>query len=796
MAISSQEEKGFSFKDFIIACLAAWKWFALSIIICLGLGAFQYLRQQPVYARSMLVLIQDDNSSAPTDLSGAMKNFGFGGASTNVFNEMVSMTSPAVMFEVVERLKLYVNVDKLGFPHEVALYKNTSPFDFVWPEKTPLSNAKFKMTLNPDDTFEIYEFSYVPQGAKERHNFERTIKGKIGFQPVGTPVGALEFRPNGLYNNDRTEPIDLAVNVTSDKSAVEKYTAKFGADLENADADVIELTITDVIPKRAEDILSSVVDVYNEFWVRDKNRMAVATADFITDRLNTIVKELGEVDGEIADYQKDHKIIDLQENAKMTLTQTSVLDKDYLELSNNLAMAKYVRDYVSNPANANAVVPINSGIGSTALEKEIADYNTLVLTLDNLKANSSSSNPIVKDYELRVRGLHDAMVKSINSQIGSLEARLANLNGAISKNSGQITSAPSEALYLGTIKRDQAVKESLYLFLLEKREENNLTQAFNAYNTRIINPPYGPTRPISPNKMMTIVISLFMGCLIPALVIYMRSMTDNKIRSRSDLENLPIPFTGEIPQVGRKSRFRKLFMTKKRQQKIVDAPKPLVEEGKRDVPNEAFRVVRSNIDLMLGRNHSHNILALTSLNPGSGKSFICYNLGASFALKKKRVLLIDGDLRHGSLSNYIGKPSRGLTSYLTRATSDISKIIYPVEGVENLSIIPVGHRPPNPAELLEGPELGHLLESLKEQYDIILIDCPPVNIVVDTQIIAHFADATLFVVRAGLLERRAIKDLNNIYHEHKLNRMCLILNGTEEVHSSYYAYGNYQSLED
>ena len=259
---------------------------------------------------------------------------------------------------------------------------------------------------------------------------------------------------------------------------------------------------------------------------------------------------------------------------------------------------------------------------------------------------------------------------------------------------------------------------------------------------------------------------------------------------------MPIPFTGEIPQVGKKSFIKNLFTSKKKKQEIIDTPKPIVEAGKRDVPNEAFRVVRSNIDLMLGRNHKHSVLMLTSFNPGSGKSFICYNLGAAFALKNKKVLLIDGDLRHGSLSTYVGSPGRGLASYLTGTTTDPSKIAYKVPGFEDLSIMPIGKRPPNPAELLEGDRFGKLLDEVKEQYDVVLVDCPPVNVVVDTQLINHYGDGTLFVVRAGLLERSAVKDLVNLYNEHKLKRMSIILNGTEETHSSYYTYGNYQSLEE
>ena len=795
--IDSSEEKGFSFQNYLLSCLEHWKWFVISLIVCMGLGVYYYMRQQPVYARDMLLLIQDDGAATGgMDMSSAFKSFGFGGPSTNVYNEMVSLQSPAVMFEVVKRLELYVNANQKGFPHETTLYKASCPFDFNWEDREPTSNAKFLIELNPDDTFLLKDFSYVPKGAKDRVKFKDEVKGKIGFGTVVTPVGNFQFLPNGLYTNNREKSIDIEMNITSDKTAVEIYTTKVSADLENIDADVIELAMTDVNVSRAEDVLQNIVDVYNEFWVRDKNRMAVATADFIDERLRSLIKELNQVDGEIADYQQDHQLIDLAENAKQTLEQSSSLNRNYLEVSNQLAMAKYIRDYISNPSNVNAVVPVNTGTGSGALEQQIAQYNTLVLTMENLRSNSSANNPIVKDYERQTKGLRESLIKSVSTQIGALEANLRNIDSALDSSKSQISSAPKEAQHLGSIKRDQAVKESLYLFLLEKREENSLTQAFNAYNTRIINPPYGPSKPIAPSKGMTLVMAFMLGFIIPAVWLYIKMMLDNKVHSRADLEDLPIPFTGEIPQVGKKSFIKNLFTSKKKKQEIIDTPKPIVEAGKRDVPNEAFRVVRSNIDLMLGRNHKHSVLMLTSFNPGSGKSFICYNLGAAFALKNKKVLLIDGDLRHGSLSTYVGSPGRGLASYLTGTTTDPSKIAYKVPGFEDLSILPIGKRPPNPAELLEGDRFGKLLDEVKEQYDVVLVDCPPVNVVVDTQLINHYGDGTLFVVRAGLLERSAVKDLVNLYNEHKLKRMSIILNGTEETHSSYYTYGNYQSLEE
>ena len=774
----ADDPNAFSLKDFLITCLSQWKWFVISVIFFVAVGMLKVVRQQPVYSRTMSVLIQDDDNTGGLDVASAFKDYGIGGGSANVYNELISLKSPAVMFEVVKRLNLNINATELKFPCNKTLYGKNSPFETVYPDLTDFTSCQVVMTLHPDDTYVLEKFTKVlPDGTIDK--IEKEQKGKISFNEVKTPVGKFIFRPNGSYTNNRDEDVKILLTVGSYQGAVESYVTKLKADLANADAEVIDLTLDDVSVQRATDILNTVVEVYNEFWVRDKNRMAVSTSEFIDDRLKTLVEELRDVDSDIADYQSVHMMPDLEQTARMYLDESASVSKGILEISNQLAMAKYIRDYIANPSNANSVVPVNTGMGSAALEKLIADYNTLLLTRNNLLSNSSEENPIVADYNTQIKGMRESLLKSVNAQVGALQANLRNLEGADSQNKGQLASTPEQAKYLGSIKRDQTIKEALYLFLLQKREENNISRAFNAYNTRVITPPYGQRAPIAPRKFVAIFICFVMGLLIPAVIIYFVSVCDNKVRSRRDLENLPIPFTGEIPQIGKKHRLRTLLQSKRKRQRDIDTPRPIVAEGKRDVPNEAFRVVRSNIDLMMGKAEQHPVLMVTSFNPGSGKSFVAYNLGASFAIKRKRVLLIDGDLRHGSLSTYVGSPHRGLASYLTGKTTDASKIIYPVDGFEGFDIIPIGKRPPNPAELLEDNMLDELIETVRKEYDVVMIDCPPVNIVVDTQLLNRFADATIFVVRAGLFDRKAVGDIVSLYNDKKLKRMSILLNGTE-----------------
>ena len=337
--------------------------------------------------------------------------------------------------------------------------------------------------------------------------------------------------------------------------------------------------------------------------------------------------------------------------------------------------------------------------------------------------------------------------------------------------------------------------EELYLFLLQKREENELSQTFTASNTRVLTPPYGSLTPVSPKKGLILVVCFILGLAFPGMVVYLIASGDNKVRSRRDIDNLQIPFAGEIPFVGKKdSKLAGLFRSKKKNKKLAERPKPIIEAGKRDVPNEAFRVVRSNLEFMVGKEKGCHVVMLTSFNPGSGKSFIVFNLGASFGLKHKRVLLIDGDLRHGSLSTYVGSPKRGLTNYLTGATEDWKSLLVNIPEFPTVDMMPLGNMPPNPAELLENGALGKLIEQAREDYDYILLDCPPIDIVVDTQIIERYTDRTMFVVRAGLLDKRAIFDISELYDSKKYKHMSLILNGTDSAHSRYYTYGTYEGV--
>lgn len=790
---AEEEEQFFSLRDFLTQCMAKWAWFVASFIIFVGFGYFYSAKQEPVYRRTLSVLIKDQSAGGAAEISSAFASMGLVSSNTNVNNELLTVTSPSIMAEVVNRLKLVYDYNKLGGLHPTTLYGVTNPVETTMPDLNQELSCGYKVEIKPDGSAEMKDFWMVGADGKIQ-KFDDEVKTRVGFNMIKTPLGRVTLQPNGAFTGQIKEPITLAITRSGLAGTIDSYSQKLKGDLADRDAEVINLTIDDVSVARATAILNTVIEVYNENWVSDKNKMAIATSDFISERLNVIQSELGSVDSEISEFKAQHKVPDIQMTVSSAVEKSGQMDMGLIELNNQLAMTEYVKDYMQNPKNVNKVIPANVGLPDNYINNAVANYNVSLLQYQSLSSNAGGSNPIVKDMEQQLRTQRESILSALTASIGSLKANISRMNQSKGENDSELESAPTQAKQLLSIERQQKVKEELYLYLLQKREENELSQTFTAYNTRIITPPYGPLAPVAPRKGLILVICAFLGIGLPTVIIYLIEATNTKVRSRKDLENLPVPFAGEIPMIGRKRWWKQIFKSAKRRRMEKEAPKPVVVEGKRDVPNEAFRVVRSNIDFMIGKDPGCSVIMLTSFNPGSGKSFIAYNLGASFSLKNKKVLLIDGDLRHGSLSMYAGSPKKGLSTYLTSHTDDWRKLVVHMDAAHGVDVMPIGHRPPNPAELLDNGRLGMLVKEAREDYDVIIIDCPPVNIVVDTQIIEEFVDRTIFVVRAGLLDRSAVADITELYDNNKLRHMSLLLNGTQTAFSSYYHYGTYDAF--
>ncbi len=557
------------------------------------------------------------------------------------------------------------------------------------------------------------------------------------------------------------------------------------AELCSEDATVIELSYKDVSIARAEDVLNTVIAVYNEEWMKDKNQITVSTSQFISERLEALVRELVNVDTDISTYKSKNLLPDVEKASLLFMEQAQENNDKLIALNTQIAIAGYIRDYLTDREKREQLLPANLGVESADIEHQITEYNTALLKRNNLMTNSSEQNPLIADLNQSLSAMRGAIVSSIDNLVLSLDTQRKDLLRNERQTSSRIAASPQQNKYLQSVGRQQKVKEALYLFMLQKREENELAQAFTPYNTRILTPPSGNIEPVAPHKNKIFAIAFLLGLMLPIGFIILRENLNTTVRGRKDLEKLATPFAGEIPLDTNKKKKRLFGKQKEEERRIV------VKEGSRNILNEAFRVLRTNLEFMSGG--QPEVILLTSYNPDSGKTFLTMNIAASLAIKGKRVLVIDGDLRHGSLSSYIGSPENGLSDYLARQTDNLKGIIRKInDKYAGLDMIPAGTIPPNPTELLFGERMAQLVAEMRSEYDYVFIDCPPVDVVADTQILGKLTDRTLFVVRSGLLERSMLPQLDKAYKEQKFKNMSVVLNGTTvEKHHCGYRYGYY-----
>lgn len=766
-------------QDLYYLCLAKWRWFVLSLVVCLGIATIYLLKTPPVYTRTASLLIKEESKgqSLSGDVGASFSDLGLFQSNTNVNNELISLQSPAVMFDVVKRLHLEVDYSTEGSFYPQVRYGQNLPLTVSF------------AGLGDNETAVLTVESVRPKGVKLTsfvHNGEKVDGEVIGAlnDSLVTPIGKVVIRPAAGYVDWQKSSEPLTVSRSGLNSAVSRYAGGLSVALNDEKATIIDLSFRDVCIQRAEDILNTVIAVYNENWIKDKNQIAVSTSMFINDRLGVIESELGHVDENISTFKSENLLPDVQAASQLYMTERSQAQSQILTLNTQLSMARYIRNYLTAGSSRNQLLPANSGLESANIESQISEYNTLQLQRNNLVANSSEQNPLVVDMDESLRSMRRSIVSSVDNLITTLNTQIHSLEKSDQRATEHIAANPSQAKYLLSVERQQKVKESLYLFLLQKREENELSQAFTAYNTRVITPPTGSMAPTAPMKKNILLIGFALGLLIPVVIIFLQETMNTRIRGKKDLEGLSIPFVGEIPLYG---KVRRSGLFRKKLTPLTET-KVVVKEGSRDVVNEAFRVLRTNLEFVSGENGKGQVILMTSFNPGSGKTFLTVNIASSLAIKGKKVLVIDGDLRRGSTSVYVGSPHHGLSNYLAGKVQRIQDVIVPASETVRFDVLPIGTIPPNPTELLSSERLQVLLADFRTCYDYVLIDCPPIELVADTHIIEKYADRTIFVVRAGLLERSMLPELESLYTEHKFKNMAVLLNGTEGNGSYRYGY--------
>ncbi len=783
MAISNKvmpkQVEGFMLvQDLMKLCLSKWYLFVISLIITVGLAVFYSLKTPPEYTRATTIIIKDNNNgqSISSELSSQFSKLGLIQASTNVGNEITFLRSQSFMSEVVKRLNLSVSYYTDGKLYKELLYATTLPVNISFLDLSDHESASLDLKFLEDGKVEI---SNIRRNKKE-------IEGEICLaefnDTVQTSLGRLLLTPTDYYTTAYVESMSIERfrhnNIVSD--FLEKLIVTSG---ENTT--IIRMSIEDRNIQRAEDILNTLISVYNENWIRDRNQMSVSTSMFIDERLDVIERELGVVDEDISSYKSANLLTNVDQVASMYMTQANQYNLDATKINTQITLLNRVRRFVEDNANEYKLLPANVGSGASLVERQITEYNSILLRRNTMIANSSESNPLVDDLDQRLEVLKTTILFAIDNELEILNTKLKIVQQQEKDSKVQVAVNPSQEKYLLSVERQQKVKESLYLFLLQKREENELSQAFTAYNTRIVNPPVGSMKPTSPLYLKIIILAFVVGLLLPLIIVYFSEILDTKVRSRQDVKILSIPYVGEIPLADN----NKSILSFKNRRNNNTEYKLVVKEKNRDYINEAFRVVRTNIEFILGKKNSPHVIMLTSLDPASGKTFVSSNLAMAFAINGNKVLSVDLDLRHASLSQYVSSPEVGISNYLAGQTDDLSKLIVKGQLHSNLDVLPVGFIPPNPTELLTLVEMECFINSAKENYDIIILDCPPINIVADTSILSKYADLTLFVICAGLMDKRHLSDVEDCYTENLYNNLSVVLNCTTGMHGYYGKYG-------
>lgn len=770
-----EEEQGMSLEEYGLLFLSRWYYFVAAVIIAMTIAVFKILTTTPVYQRNASVLIKDNDQKS----SGTMQeiaNLGIISSNTNINNEILTISAPVLMQEATKRLGLDLQISIKEGLHTLPLY-NDAPVSVVLDKRETAQPFTFKIKVDEDKSLVIHDFTIFAE--EEIH--VKDIKTRIG-QTVKTPVGNLRIdeTPVGLQDFLGEE---ITVTKYPYNAVAARYVGRLSVALADKESTILNLSINDEVPARADDLLVTLVEVYNEHWMHDKNLIAESTSEFITERLNTLSKELGDVDQKISDYKSSNLMPNLQEASSMYMQQSGKNANELIQLNNQLSMAIYIKEYLSDKNRAGQLLPTNTGIGGTGIEALIASYNQAVLTRNDLLSNSSEDNALVQKMDRDLATQQTAIVRSLENLIAQIRKQISNAEANEALNNQKIASAPRQAQQLLSIDRQQKVKEALYIYLLQKREENELSKTFTAWNTRIIQPPYGGGL-TSPRSASILLIAFALGLAIPGGIIFLGEFLNRTVRGRKDLEFMQVPFLGEIPLLSRKKHWWQ-HRQNNAERKIY------IRENSRNLINESFRLVRTKLDYFVEKKDTANIIMITSFNAGSGKSFISGNLAKTLSLGGKRILAIDLDLRHASLSKLVDNPKQGLTSYLCGATDDIDSVILHNQFDGSVDILPVGVVPPNPTELLQSEVMGKLFEKLKKEYDVVLVDCPPIDIVADTNIVKKYADVSLFVVRVGLMDRRLLKEVDKLYQRKTYNKMAIVLNGSQYVSTRYghYRYG-------
>ncbi len=765
--LHTEEESGTNFKQIISRYLRHWKWFVLTVVLALALAYLQNRYTSVIYQTTAQIKVLKDQESgfSLAGLSGSDPILAR--REVNLANEVIVLKSRKLLDSVARSLNLGTSYYTEGKIKTVEVWKDEIPIQVNWiSDIAKVSTPMFSIDFTSETAFQI-------------HAKEETVTGVLNDTlSIAGREFTIELNPN-YYNQDyNLRDAQYSFRHTSDDSNINRLKSRLQAEPVSKESDILQLSYRGPNRRKNEAIIDSLISKFNQDGMRDKQLITKRTEEFINERLKALSGELDKVESGLVDYKRTQGAISIESVTGLLFSKESSAEQKRFELETQKALVQDFKETLIH-GGSYSLLPQNLGIENSSVNSLTQKYNESAILHGDLLTSSTPSNPLVINLERKMDLLRDNMLKSINNYLKSIDISLQSYRNKEEETSSRLSTIPNKQKGERSIKRQQEVKESLYLFLLQKREEAALQYAQTAPSVKVVDYAYTRPGPVAPVTQQTYLIALALGLFIPFGILYLKFLFDSKIRGQDDIQReLPdIPVLAEIPILGRKE-------------------KKLIGHNDQSILAEAFRVLRTNLnfynvnakDSKMGQ-----VVMVTSSIKGEGKTFTVMNLAHSLATTGKRVLLLGVDLRNPQTHNYLGiskDKQPGVSSFLSDYSVTVQDLIYrPKNGFENLDFILAGQIPPNPAELLLNHRFEELLETVKPHYDYIIIDTAPTIFVSDTFLLSKYADVTLYMVRAKHTDQKILKYINSLKRDGKLNHIGIILNAVEQGTNGHYGYG-------
>lgn len=744
-------------KKILLQYLSKWYWFALSALILLFL-AHMYLRYTvPQFSASATILVKDDKKGGMvSELAGLSEVDMLGKVKSSVDNEMEIIKSRTLIMNSIRDLELNIRYFSQGRVKAVELYK-TSPIRIVF-DNTNITGMSVQVEILSDGSYRLLDL-------------EENLIGQYKFGQL------VKYSGNSftvVNSGSKVQDLNLSIAVAPILQTSQAYKGRLNVRLVGDKTSVVELSIVDPNKQRAEDFLNAMIENYNLDAIKDKSAISRSTSNFIDERLELIAGELGDVERSGEAYKKSNQVTDIVSEAANFLENATDIQKNFLETETQIRVVESLRDFVRK-SDDNELIPDNilttMTVDANASPSLISEYNTLLLKRERIAPSAGPENRELKILDSQLSSLKENVLANLERLKSTLEIKKRDLLIQRNRVSGKISEVPTQEREYKGILRQQNIKESLYLYLLQKREETAIALASTAPNAKIIDSALTLNTPVSPRTNVIYLGAVLLGLLIPFGVIYLEDLLDTKIHSQSDIAALSVPYLGDIPK-------------SQNSNKIVDMTS-------RTSTAEALRIVRTNLEFLLNQvpQGIGKTIFVTSTIPKEGKTFVSINLGATIALSGKKVLLMAMDIRSPKFDHYMDIPQKGFTNFLATPNADINDYIVQHETLKDLYILPAGVVPPNPAELLMDAKVEEMIKTLQLQFDYLIVDTAPVSLVTDTQIIAKFAHCFIYVARANHLDKQLLQIPEGLYQDGKLPNMAMLLNDTDSKKGYGYGYG-------